>query len=234
VEFKGPVSFQQAAGHIVHFSEFREGTKKQETAKFKSTVDLRGFTYDRIYAPWRNLLNKPNVYDWQPYTQLERVLRSGGEDDEAEQVYLARRKAERQEIKWKQSKASWFRDCVWWMVANYGILSWNLFLLPLFFILLGVLLFHRPGAVQHSVDDGKHESKRPISYWDSIGLALRTFLPFDVPGKSPWTPTRQRVHLWNRDWIRYSDCTAILKVLGWLYVPLWVAVVAGVFRYVPS
>lgn len=80
VTFRGPVSFQEATSHVVHFSQLRESTPKgEEKAEFGGTVDLRGFTYDRIHTPWRELLSRHSVYDRQPYTQLEKVLRAVGE-----------------------------------------------------------------------------------------------------------------------------------------------------------
>ncbi len=227
--FEGPVNFQETECHLVHFSQVRQA--KEEEPEFDSTLDLRGFTYDRIHAPWRTLLSKATLYDRQPYTQLEKVLRSGGEDDEADQVYLARRIAERQEVKWKQSKLSWFFDLLWGCAANYGILSWQLFLVPLIFVILGVFLFRIPGAVQHTASDARSR----FTQGDSIRLSLRTFLPLDVPWEKHWIAAHQPIRFWRIDGrILYSDFAFLLKVLGWIFVPLWVAVLAGVFRHLPS
>jgi Pentapeptide repeats (9 copies) len=220
--FEGPVNFQEAACHLVHFSQLRQGAGKAQEAEFDSTLDLRGFTYDRMYASWRNLLSKYQTYDRRPFTQLEKVLRSTGEDDEADQVYLARCKAERQEVKWKQNKLSWLIDCVWWVTANYGILSFQLFLMPAFFVIWGVILYGRPGAIQRNPYDRFADNRKgPFTLWDAVQLSVRSFLPFEVPWDDYWKPAHRGYAFW-------------LKILGWLFVPLWIAVLAGVFRHLPS
>src|SRR5262249_3105571 len=47
-----------------------------------------------INVDWRNFLNKCQPYDRQAYNQLERLFRSLGDEREAGNVYLTRRKRE--------------------------------------------------------------------------------------------------------------------------------------------
>lgn len=235
VSFLGPASFQEAAARVVHFSEGQTLSSGDDSTVFQSTVDLRGFTYDRLYGSWEILFGKLKVYDRQPYTQLSKFLRSVGEDDQAEQVYLARRKAERQQVKWKQSFFSWLRDFLWWFVANYGLVSWQLFLIPSSFVALGTVLFRQPGAVRLSEPhSAQHGYRRRITWLDSLRLSFRAFLPFGLFVDSYWIPTRWRCRCRFCGWLRFSDYANGLRILGWIFVPLWVAVLAGVFRFVPS
>jgi hypothetical protein len=239
-KFNGAVSFQGSTSRAVHFSELRDAVpEEEEKAEFGSTVDLRGFTYDRIQAPWRDLLGRRKVYDRQPYTQLEKVFRAVGEDEEADDVYLQRRKVERQEVKWKENKFSWVRDSLWWLTANYGIfsgniLSWNMIVIPVAFVMLGTFLFRCPGAVRRNVAGDGSRSIDRIGIEGSFRLAVRIFLPLDLPGQSSWMPSRRKVCRKLNCRLRYSDYAAWLKILGWVFVPLWVGVIAGTFRYVKS
>lgn len=130
-------------------------------------------TYERIDIAWRDVLKKAALYDRQPYTELEKVLRSVGKEDEANEVYLEGRGAERRDVKWTHSKVSWFADWLYSWLANYGVLSWKSFFMPLCFVVLCAGMFLRPGAVK----GGSHGR---FTFWDSIRLSIRTFLPFDI------------------------------------------------------
>jgi uncharacterized protein YjbI with pentapeptide repeats len=97
--FNGPVNFFEAGFDSVFFHTNQpQGGQPQDEVQFQDRVDLRGFTYVNISVHWERLLDKLSPYDRQPYNQLEKFLRSAGNDREAGYVYLKRRKEERRRL----------------------------------------------------------------------------------------------------------------------------------------
>lgn len=109
-----------------------------------------------------------------------------------------------------------------------------MFMIPIFSVMVGSCLFRRPGAVRRNVATNRSGSRKRIGLEGSIRLAIRIFLPLDLPGQSRWTPSHRTVCRRYNCVFRYSDYASFLKVLGWFFVPLWVAVFAGAFRYVKA
>jgi uncharacterized protein YjbI with pentapeptide repeats len=77
-------SFSEARINVMHCYDPDYGLVRH--AKFNQALDLRGFTYTRIYADWQRLLseNQMQTYDRQPFTQMESALRSVGQDQTAD------------------------------------------------------------------------------------------------------------------------------------------------------
>lgn len=130
---------------------------------FIKKVDLSGCSYSLTNPHDGKVLLDAlgSIEERQPYFFLERSLRSTGNDDLADEVYLQLRKNERKRI-WPETKEHFkalrFRqgfagllrrvlDTTWWLIANYGVRPLQLLLFSLLMILLGVLVFNQPGAV---------------------------------------------------------------------------------------
>lgn len=103
VEFLGSVSLRETSFRALKLSPTGSVVTGQQ--QFRDRVELGGCTYDRIEVDWRALLKRlpsashPDRYDRQPYVQLENVLRASGSDEEADAVYLERRRVERRRKK---------------------------------------------------------------------------------------------------------------------------------------
>ena len=159
--FKGKTSFRAA-----HFQslDFNIKPLPQATQNFAGDIDLGGFTYDLIDINeeilddiFRGLLK----YNRQPYTQLERVLRSIGQDDLANRTYLEQRRRQRLDQKqrlqqgredlWKRAQLRaglWF-DRAQKLVGNYGVQpTLRLLLISIGVLAIGMLMFTRYGAVE--------------------------------------------------------------------------------------
>ncbi len=99
--FRGKTTFREASFHIIDFSE---NGQAQGQNQFQGSVNLLGCTYERIQTHWRSLLTRSDgssridPYDRQPYTQLENVFRAVGQDHDADDVYLERRRVARQRL----------------------------------------------------------------------------------------------------------------------------------------
>jgi uncharacterized protein YjbI with pentapeptide repeats len=223
--FEGPSSFRNAIFHAVYFSV----TDLQGKPQFKNDIDLFGCTYDRIQIDWRSLLQYPNgrsrirPYDRQPYIELEEELRKTGSEQDADKVYAERRRVENGRG-WRR-----FWDRVYWLLANYGIDWWHEFYGSLGVLLVGMLVFSRPGGVVSAA--GEPLSGTIISWPTAFFLAVHQFLPFPLPVEPRWKPSRQ-VLRWRR-WPLLTAATYanFLRIVGWILIPLAAAAMTGVLRH---
>ena len=66
-----------------------------------------------------------------------------------------------------------------------------------------------------------------LGFWDAIRLSIRTFLPLELPLIPDWEPSERRWLL-----LRFSDWATLLKVVGWIIVPVGIASITGLLRRV--
>jgi uncharacterized protein YjbI with pentapeptide repeats len=201
-------------------------------SQFSSTVDMRGFRYDSISVDWKHLLRnaagKPRLrpFDRQPYTGLEKALRSEGHDRDADQVYLERRHVERK-LKWKEAKHLWAGDFLYWLLGRYGIRPYQLFAIALSFIFFGAFVYRMPSSVKVSTDvDGKKvwTVASQISVADAVRLSLRKVFPVELPLVTQYEP-------WEKNRVS-SDYSGLLRAVGWLILPIGIAAITGLLRRV--
>jgi hypothetical protein len=215
--FAGRSSFRSATFRVVYFSD----TETAGAQQFKNDVDLLGCTYDHIQVEWRSLLQYPDgrsriqPYDRQPYIELENVLRNSGSNEDADAVYAERRRAENQKL----TRLGRAGDWTYWLFANYGIDLSHEFGLTVFVLGIGAWIFARPGAAKTGTDE--HNKKTTISPYQAFFLAARQFLPFELPVKSHWTPSRGMASV-------YAN---FLHIVGWILIPLAAAWFAGFLRH---
>jgi Pentapeptide repeats (9 copies) len=236
--FQGPTSFRSTVFRTVYFATAEVVGKPQ----FGSSVDLFGCTYDRIQVNWRLFLSYPDgrsriqPYDRQPYIELEGVLRRSGAEADADDIYAERRRVERTGMdRWRK-----FWDYVYLFIANYGIDLCHEFTLAVILLAFGTLIFTRPGAVQPdetaraSTPNAASSlpSKSKIRWHRALLLAVRQFLPFSLPIKPQWTPSR--LVLWRlRRWelLTAASYANFLQIIGWILIPLAAAALAGILRH---
>ena len=239
--FLGGTSFRETDFRVAYFAETGTiGNQKQ----FQSTVDLTGCTYRRIHVHWRSLLSglhafedqQNKSYDRQPYSQLEKVFREVGEDGAADEVYLERRRTEGDRIRFRHAKVQWLLDRLYRWGANYGIRPVALIWFAIIGMELGMLAFQLPGSVKDKAEatpkvaGAAVESICPmskqnsLSLFDSARLSIRYFLPVDVPLLSGCEASE------HRRLLRYQDWAVLIRLLGWVLVPVGIASLAGVLR----
>ena len=223
VEFHGDLNLNEAKIRVLLFS-VPVGTNDRLT-QFKSNVDLRGCTYDRIEVDRRELLRHITPYRRQPFVQLEKEARSAGDDEDANAIYLFRRRAERVRQWQRKEIGSWLFNSAYQLFANYGVKPYRLIVVPLVLLALGVFVFSRPQAVRPTGGNLTPEVKveNPADTipdgetFTSVGLAarvsLRIFLPVEVPLASGWEPSNH--HIVGP--LRSSDFAAFLKIAGWIW-----------------
>ena len=254
----GTTNFAQTGAVMPKDEEVSDSTQTKKDkaqndkaqAQFQGRLDLRGSTYRRIQIHWQSALRmrdgSPRLMgnDQQPYTQLEKFLRDTGDGDSGDGVYLEWHRVKRQEM-FHSSKLDWLVDCISWFLTNYGVAPARLLNLSAILLLFGLLIFSLPGAVTPA-RKGKRQQAEPsaigkdtrLSHWDAFALSFHEFLPLDVPFGSRWTPGNEPVRLtWrlgervlNVVTMRPSTCATLLKISGYILVPLQILIVNGLIR----
>lgn len=244
--------------------------------QFRRGIDLRGCQYDRIQASWETLLrfaarNRPSPwgqlvrpvqrarsrqepYDRQPYIQMENVLRTSGRVEDADNVYLERRRVERRN-RWQQGQYGfWLTDLLFGAVARYGVRPFRLIVFSLALLGVGTWFFSHPGTLvapkdaQATIVPGRAPDK-----FELVAVSLHEFLPVDIPMGGQWVPAPDPVAVefkWSPHiaenlasahmvWVGRPRLIAVrpatvasllLRIPGWILVPLGVAALAGILR----
>ena len=241
-KFAGPASFLYAHFHIVNFGTESGGTTGgQKKAEFDSSIDLRGFTYESIVAPWRDLLGKQRPFDRQPYTQLEKTFRSSGLDNDADDVYYKRREVEGNGIGHKEVlPLLWDRSLRY--LSGYGVTIWPLVLIAFLVLFVGSFVFSRLGAVickstnasatTHLPSDKaeSHKAFVELHWFDALAVSLRILSGIDLPAGSDWVPSNNLFIDWRIFRVRYSTYATVQRIVGLLLVPIAAAAFAAAFH----
>jgi uncharacterized protein YjbI with pentapeptide repeats len=228
--FRSGVSFREASVRVIYLAP---AGKIGDEDQFQGNVNLTGCTYDRIQVDWRSLLQKLHPKDRQPYMQLEKTFRTMGLDKPADQVYLERKRVEGDRFSFQHDALRWTLDRLYRWGANYGVRPIRLVVFALVVIAAGVTVFQCPQAVRAKIGSGSGTAVCPISknseldLRDSVRFSLRLFLPVDVPLLSGCEPTENQ-----RYGLKFSDWATLLRLAGWIVVPIGVASLAGLLRRV--
>ncbi len=202
-----------------------------EEVPFKANVDLRGCTYDRIepVGCWKELMDRLEPYDRQPYTQLEAVFRRSGRDRLADDVYYQRRRRETSQR--TAGSPRWLLDHFLRLLTGYGTRLRRLVPAVVLIVVLGSFVFTAEGAVEPKANGGPSpvagaqlESRRP---WpDGLMVSVDAFLPVEIAAVTPWKPSHD--HRWGP--LRFTEWATILSVAGWILVPVAVAGLTGILK----
>lgn len=193
-----------------------------------TSVDLFGCTYRRLLgADGCQLLERQQPYDGQPYEQLERVYRSEGNDEAADDVFFARKWREEREIPWRRFHRRLPR-ALWRWVAGYGVRTWRVAFWIAAVLALGFSLFLSAGSVIPA-DKAPEPIRsqcatgRPcqLSSTQAAAASFRLFLPVDVPSGRYWEPSEVRVSA-SVPLLTFSAYATVHHLLGWLLVPILV------------
>ncbi len=192
----------------------------------------------------------PTKFSSDPYVQLEDYFNKIGDRNEANKMYYKGRSDRRINAKdehgrtqwdWKQKLGDWLLK----VLSGYGVKTGRLFLIGLFFILLGTGVFaFWPGnslvEVEASASSASgetllastaHSSEQSSYEWDNrlvprylvhrLAYSLDLFLPVVKLGlDEQWVPNG-----------RVPQVYAFIHIfLGWLLVPLLLASLAGYLR----
>jgi hypothetical protein len=237
--FSGDISFRDCDFNVVYFREsVVKNTPAGEARQFllpnaNTKLDLRGFSYGRIFLAWNEALNVLQPYDVQPYRQMEQAFGIIGKDRDADKVYLKQRR-----------RALWY-DCRHpkrWLLAGGGLLYWGLArfgarplrlaVIPLFLVVYSTFVFSLPQAVAPKKDTGCIQHN--LSWKEASGVSLSYFLPVEVPVSVCWQATSGTFRLVPLSVsLSFLVWAKVLRILGWIFVPLGLAALGGFLRRDP-
>ena len=225
--FEGAAAFRDATAATV---SFRDAISREAPAgsqrQFRGNVDLRGFAYERVYVAWGELLERLEPFDKQPYAQMERSLRLVGKDRAAEDVYLSQRHRTLK-YRWRNFGKHWagaLLDAIYLLVANFGVRPYQLLAVPLIVLLAGTWLFSEPGAVAPKKDSG--QCARQLTAGEAAAVSLNLFIPVEIPMGDAWKASEK----WSPLGMTYAASATVVKLSGWIFVPLLVAWLTGLLR----
>jgi hypothetical protein len=218
-------------------------------AQLNGKIDMRGFTYSRLVADWRELFDRLYPYDRQSYSHLETVLRMAGHDNQADEVYLARRRIEAQhswnrvlrkneygELTLRQSLVEIPRALGEWfqrVLFNYGIRPYRLFLFSIFVLLIGVFVFSQPGAVlkKESRSQASQEENIRLTRSEALNVSLHQFIPIiEIPPGNQWVPSDKPAPILSSLNISFAGYATLHRIAGAILVPLGIAALTGLLR----
>jgi uncharacterized protein YjbI with pentapeptide repeats len=198
-------SFREARFHVAFFANAPNGPSAgtgrprhmilEDKTTFGGGVDLRGFTYERIYVDLSSLFDVITPFDRQPYNQLESTFRKTGADTLANRVYLKRRALERKRKFDRGLYPQWMADLFYKIIANYGVRPWWILFWGVATLFVGAWLFMQPNALD-AKDPTRHAAPKPAAaFWPALGVSFHQFLPVDVPVGDYWVPASRPVSL---------------------------------------
>jgi hypothetical protein len=115
-------------------------------------------------------------------------------------------------------------------------------------LLLGTLIFHLERAVEPKQDtqsppvtepQASAEGRSLLPLWEAFWFSLNLFLPVQIPAGSDWKASSSQI-IWRiqtpwgrwdiRLFIKFITFATLLKVAGWILVPVGVAGLAGILK----
>jgi uncharacterized protein YjbI with pentapeptide repeats len=222
--FEKAVSFREATFTVLMFSE-----PSKTVQQFLEKVDFRGCTFNRLNGDPLALLKKQQPYDRQTFSRFEKALRTNGDDELADDVYLERRGQERK----GRRRLHYLLDVGYGFIANYGVRPYRLIILASLLMCWTAFIFAFPGSVRLKPLPPGTEATRHIepimmlNFPDCVRFTVKSFLPIELPLASHLEATDKRLY-----GLRSSDWATIIKIAGWVMVPFGIAVLTGILRRV--
>jgi hypothetical protein len=220
------------------------GTLSLGSVEVGDEIDLSGLTYARIDCEWRTLFAKVQPFDRQPYDELEKYLRTTGDDSEAGRVYLARRRRESAILRRKLRRMSDETVGHWLLVAcarllpsvaldafqrhilRYGVRPLRLLGAGIFVVALGWFLFAQPGAVMQA-NTSARTMPVVLDRWQALRYSLDLFVPaLSLPVSDDVVPSQELLPGGVLG-LRYEGYAAWHTIAGWLLLPLGLAALTG-------
>jgi hypothetical protein len=230
VETTGPATFDKVSVSkklsLAH-SRFQTLTVKDlDLWKQESNLDIdfEGLSFEGVDIPkakvddyasrMLDLINSPRYtyYSPQPYLVLEKFLRSHGNLEKADEVYIDMRRRERRELAyWK-----WPGDLLLDGLLGYGKKAWRAAVFFIGFAVIGAFVFQKRCM---QLQDPKFEK----SLYSPFLYSLDTLAPvIDLGQAKVWEP--------GFDHPRVRTYAQIQRIAGWILVPLILGAITGIIK----
>ncbi|GEM_PF-1641693 len=207
------------------FQDMKAGAILVNKTHFSHPPNLTNLTYQNIY-PTSGLLElvKNSGSDYSAYTELEKCLQRNGYASDADEVFMEMKRYERRKgLTWFDSLKSYLSEAL----QGFGRRPQRVVYWDLGIVLMGALFFRRRKMALKT--DAKNqiepevETKTDLPPYNSFLYSLTLFAPtIDTQYTNNWEPAD--AHKKTRGYIR------VHKLLGYLLVPLTLAIWSGVFR----
>jgi hypothetical protein len=212
---------------VVDFTGMQAGfiSFDEVLSKTPITVKLQRIVFGRI-SPVKASQLKFLLADFDPvfYTDLETSLRTHGYTDEADNIFIAKKRAERREnckhFLRQCSHGPWALSLFEDALAGYGKSLQNLLYWSLGFLVIGMVVFRsEKGMRTKDGKDAENYEGKYHAFWYSLDL----FLPIIKLGEADvWTP---------KDYRRWANLyRRVHIIIGSFFVPIGLAAWTGIIR----
>lgn len=153
-------------------------------------------------------------YDESLYIQLEQFLRTRGDPEQADKVFIRGQKRARHE---RLEGFLWYRSWIWEFFTAYGRRPSKVLIMMTGVVAIGAFVFRKRDDMD--LRDPKFRGRRYNPIWYSLDL----FAPIvDLEAASVWVPRRNK--LWKWRYLR------IHRLLGWVLVPIAIVAITGLLQ----
>ncbi len=227
MKVKDEASFNEAAFQsTVHFTFAEIGNKfwvvEVSWPTGPESVWLYGMTYQDINAGTdKKILElvELSVYYPDVYENLEAFYKKRGKPDRADDVFVAKKSRESEEL---LRKSGWLRNLPAWswnrllgLLVRHGRSPHRAFIWSAIILLIGFKVFrHKESMEPQNPED---TSRKYSAFWYSLDL----FIPFvNLRSASVWAPRENR--RCARHYMR------VHTILGWILIPIGLAALTGI------
>jgi hypothetical protein len=207
-----------------HFQTLTVKDLAQWRQATKLDIDFEGLSFEGVDVPEANIddyasrmldlmtSERYKYYSPQPYLELEKFLRSHGNPEKADDVYIQMRRRERQELVLWKWPGDWLLD----VLLGYGRKPWRAAFYSLALALLGAAVFRKPRMEAQASAHGP-------SWYSPFWYSLDTLAPvIDLGQAKNWEP--KPGYAWVRNYALFQ------RIAGWVLIPLILGAITGIIR----
>jgi hypothetical protein len=206
------------------FRGMKAGSISINDTVFAVAPNFTNLTYQEIYPSSRVLtLIGNSSSDYTAYTQLESSLQKKGYTSEADNVFIQKKRLERNSLGPWAASVSFLADAV----HGFGRRPYRVILFDIAIVGIGALVFRRQIMVQKATNSesgksGVESSHHPPPY-NPLLYSLTLFAPgIDTQYTNNWRPSHEKKNVLHYAWWH--------KAFGWVLVSLTLAIWTGVFH----
>jgi hypothetical protein len=169
------------------------------------------------------LLRASPTFEVSTYYMIEQWLRNRGDDDQANNIYLAMRQDRRKHT--QMSGAARAADRFFDYAVFLALRFQYLFFVFLLALVVTTIVFSRPEALQPK----EKTSEDVRGLMDSIAMAVQVNLPMvPFPVASKWEVTSKPIQMFGMSLpLHYDHFASLITLVAYIVVPLFVAGVAN-------
>jgi uncharacterized protein YjbI with pentapeptide repeats len=194
-------------------------------------VNAVGLRYGHIYCVWQDYisgLDASNIASLDPYVELEKYLRSTGQEHWADDVYVHGRLKLRQSLSKRSIQYYW--DWLLWILSGYGLKPRRALLaLVILLVVTTALIAWIPTFASHDSANAVACSQTMPDIETAVSLAVRQFTGTGNDDVNGWRISF--CPLFN-GWLYPYSIVLALRGIALIIIPFTVATVTGLLKYI--